>query len=213
MASREQRDEIRRQNMQRNKEKAFQASCATLKPFPIIAACVLVLAVLLMLVPFAEVYNTDINGPEVKVSGWSFAIAAVTGGYSSVSSVYGDMAVPFFYYAESYCLSLAPVALISLILLLVGIVLEIVARVKQAPVLNCAAAAVCVVAAILLIVCTSIARGMNNSDILPYYCQGNPACSIRSYAAFPAIIALVAAGLNILASVKYFAFRKELKAQ
>ena len=209
MASREQRDELRRANMQQRKEKDFKAATAKLNPYPILALCLLGIALLLMFTAFAEVYNTDINGPEVKVSGFSFAIAGITRQFSSAASVYGDIAVPFYYYAESYTVNLATMALIAFVLLAAGIVMQVLARVKGAQ-LNIAAAAVSILAAVLFFVCLGIANSMTGSDILPYYCSSNPACSIRSYAVFPAILALLAAGFNIFAVVKYFQVKKLL---
>ena len=209
MASREKRDEARRANMQLAKEKSFRASVTKLGPYPIIALCLLCVALLLMFTAFAEVYNTDINGPEVKVSGFSFAVAGVTRDFSSVSSVYGDMAVPFYYYAESYTVNLATAALVACIALIAAIVMQILARVKGAQ-LNIAAAAVSILAAVLFFVCLGIANSMTGSDILPYYCSSNPACSIRSYAVFPAILALLTAGFNIFAFVKYLQAKKLL---
>lgn len=209
MASREQRDEIRRANMQQRKEKDFKAATAKLNPCPIIALCLLCVALLLMFTAFAEVYNTDINGPEVKVSGFSFAVAGVTRDFSSASSVYGDMAVPFYYYAESYTVNLATAALVACIALIAAIVMQVLARVKGAQ-LNIAAAAVSILAAVLFFVCLGIANSMTGSDILPYYCSSNPACSIRSYAVFPAVLSLAAAGFNIFAFVKYLQAKKLL---
>ena len=209
MATKQTGKERQQAGIQQRKEKEFRAACKKLDPLPVIAACCLLLALVLMAASWAEVYNTDINGPEVKVSGFSFALAGITRNFSSASKAYGDMAVPFYYYAETYTVKLATEALIAGILLLVGIGTQILARLKGAA-LNVPAAVVSLLAAVMILVCLFTARAMNGSDILPYYCNSNPACSIRSYAIFPAIFAFIAAGFNVFACVKYFQARKAM---
>ena len=44
---------------------------------------------------------------------------------------------------------------------------------------------------------------LNSSQILPVYCSGNPACSIRSDAYFPLLAAIAMLTVAIVAAVKY----------
>ena len=197
-------------NMQQKKQKDFKAACDKLSPYPIIAGCILLLTIVMMLASWAEVYNTDINGPEVKVKGFSFLLAAITGNYTSASSLYGDIAVPFYYYAGSYTVKLAVLTLVTFILTIATMAVELVSFLKKNAALNCAAAVLGLATTLLLFVSFAVARSMNGSDILPVYCSSNPACSVRSYLIFPAIFALLSLGVNIAACIKYFQARKLL---
>ena len=54
---------------------------------------------------------------------------------------------------------------------------------------------------------------LNGSQILPVYCSGNPACSIRSDAYFPLIAAFAALTVAIVAAVKYHSARDILSGK
>ena len=57
---------------------------------------------------------------------------------------------------------------------------------------------------VLLLVGSLISSfALNGSQILPVYCSGNPACSIRSDAYFPLIAALAVLAVAVIAAVKY----------
>ena len=203
MANKENREKNRQSSLRQKNEQNFQLVCKKLLPFSPIAIGVIVFTLLLFFVPWTNIYNTDIYGSEVSVSGWSYLIASITGHYASVSSVYGDLAVPFYYYAESYVVSLGTWTLLAGIALILSLAVQIVATARKSPVLHIPSAVLSILAAVFLIIAFASALSMKNSDILPIFCSGNPACSIRSSAIAPALFAIGAAVLSIFASIRY----------
>lgn len=179
------------------RERKFRVSYKkTMFPFFLI---VLGLCVLLMICFFFEwvyVYNRS-YGTEVKVSGWSFIAAALSGKYSSADKVYGDLAAPFYYYAKAYCKPLGVLSLLSMIFIVAVIVVQILSYAFKNFYLSCAAAVSALVPLVLLSVSLGIALAMKNSNILPIYCSGNPECSIRSSIFFPLAVALAVFVLSV----------------
>lgn len=180
-----------RYDMARNKTRYYHIIC--------IALCAL--ALLLFFVNFAEVYNTD-AGVEVKVSGWSFFLAGITGNYSSSDSVYGDLAVPFYYYAKLWCKGIGVLAVIAVFLTLVLIVLEVIIVVTKKHSLTYAAVFFGFIDTVLLLAIFIVALYMKEAKILSVYCSGNPACSIRSYAVLPLLAVLAYTVFNGFISAK-----------
>lgn len=198
-------------NLKNEREKKFRAACLKLRNYPIICLAISVLILLLFLVNFAEVFNTDV-GAEVKISGFNTFFAAITGQYTSEQAIFGNMAVPFNYYAESYVHTLGILTLMAMILTLANLAVQIVAVSIKKSALNVAACAIGAVQTAVLIACFIIALSMKDAKILSVYCSGNPKCSIRSFAIIPAIFALIGAVVSGIATVKYFIARKLLKA-
>ena len=209
MASREKREEIRRANMQQIKEKEFRASLRKLRPFPVVSACLLGIALVLFSAHWLEIYNTDIPGVEISVSGFSAAICGLTGNYTMPDKIYGMMAA-FYYWAPDPCPAFGATALASLVSLIAVIVLTVVIAVKDIHKLDAVTAALAVVSAALMIAAFVFANRME-PDMIAGYCSGNPACSLKSYAIFPALFTLAAAAMDIFASTKYFKARKTLE--
>lgn len=168
----------------------------------IAATCAAVVAVLCFFFDFAQVYNSS-SGVEVNVSGFSFAIAALTGKFDSASAIYGDISVPFYYYAEDMSLILGVFALIALIAAVAVIAMQTWAIIKPHKRLNILSIIVSVALAILLIACFVVGLAMNDSNIISVYCSGNTACSIRSYAIVAAVVAVILAAAEICIAVKH----------
>ena len=198
-------------NLKNDRERKFRASCAKLRNYPIICLALSVLTLLLFLVTFAEVYNTDF-GAEVKISGYNTFFAAITGQYASENTLFGDMWLPFNYYAESYAHTLGAFTLIAVILTIANLAVQIVTVATKKSAINVAAFALGIVQFGVLIACFIVALSMKDAKILSDYCSGNPKCSIRSYAIIPALTALIGAVVSGIATVKYFIARKILKA-
>ena len=198
-------------NLKNEREKKFRAACLKLRNYPIICLAISVLILLLFLVNFAEVFNTD-YGAEVKISGFNTFFAAITGQYTSEQAIFGNMAVPFNYYAESYVHTLGILTLIAMVLTLANLAVQIVAVSIKKSALNVAACVIGAVQTAVLIACFIVALSMKDAKILSVYCSGNPKCSIRSFAIIPAIFALIGAVVSGIATVKYFIARKLLKA-
>ncbi len=211
-AARQQKAQAAAQAAQvREQTRKYNTTLIKLKPFAAIAVAILVAVLLLFFVNWAYVYNTDIPGTEVSFSGWSAAVSGITRDFMSTSSIYGDLAVPFYYYAQSYCTRLSTLTLIALLVIVVTLVLQIVAFVKKNYNMNLIAAVTGLVCAVLLFICNQTALSMKNGDILTIYCQGNPACSIRSMAFVPAIFMLVAVAVNVFICIRVMQARKALK--
>ena len=212
MANKKRQEEIRKQYQQKAKQQQYEKATKHLFIFPWVALGVSILVLLLMFVTFADVYNKAPEvGVEVKVSGWSFVMSGLTGNFTSADKIYGDMAMPFYYYAGEWCESVATFALLAVIAMIINIVLQVVAAIKKLHILNLASSILSVLAAVFLIICYVKGLGMKNGYILSIYCSGNPLCSIRSYAILPAIISLGGAVASGIAIVEYFIAAKLLK--
>ena len=212
MANKKRKEEIRASYQRKAKEQQYEQATKHLFVFPWIALGVSVLVLLLMFVTFADVYNSAAGvGVEVKVSGWSFVMAGLTGNFTSPESIYGDMAMPFYYYAGQWCESVATFALLSVIAVIINVVVQIIAGIKKLHILNCISAVLSVIVTILLIVCYAQGLAMKNGSILSIYCGGNPLCSIRSFAIFPALISVGGAVVSTIATAEYMKASKLLK--
>ncbi len=199
------------EKMRIEKEKRFKALCKNLVWFPAAATCGLAVVLLLFFVNFAYVYNTDEGmGTEVAINGWACLAAVLTGNFSGTASVYGDMSVPFYYYAADWCTLLAAFTVVTFFLILINIILQIVTIVTKKHALNAAAIALDILIAVLLIVCFAVALSMKDAKILSTYCKNNPACSIRSLAIIPAILSLGIAAVHIVCTVKFFSAKSLL---
>lgn len=207
----EKKEAARQAKLQQDKERRYAAATRKLGPFAVIALVITVLALLLLCVPFAEIYNSDIAGVEVGVSGFNFLAAAVTGNYSSADSLYGDIAVPFYYYAPAQTQQLATAVLILAVCLLLTVLAHVLTAALKKPQLLPLCAALSLIAAGLTVWCFFIRAGMTGSDILPIYCSSNPACSIRAFSMVPAAAALCACAVDVIGSVKLLQAKKLLK--
>lgn len=201
--------EQRQMYQQAQKKKQFDATCRKLNPLGWIAVAAIGLTLIFFFLNWMEIYNTDIPGTEVTVNGWAAFAAGLTNNFSQMGGVYGDIAVPFYYYAPDWTLKVARFTLVVLPLLLISLAGQIFAGVKKNLTLNVATAALNLIAGVLLLLCFTTAVSMSGSDILPIYCQSNPACSIRSFAILPALLMLGAAAVNVVVALKFFQARKQ----
>ncbi len=196
------RDRRRMEELRRAREEAYETALKKLSPLLLSVLLVGVLVLVLSFCDLAYIHNTDV-GREVSVSVWSYALATVSGSFSSPAAVFGDIAVPFYYYAET---GTVLTGILSLILVLAALALAVLSAVvflkrkyDLLPLLLFAAG----VTVLLLVGSLISSLSLNSSQILPIYCSGNPACSIRSDAYFPLIAAFAALTVAIVAAVKY----------
>ena len=196
------RDRRRMEELRRAREEAYETALKKLSPLLLSVLLVGVLVLALSFCDLAYIYNTDV-GREVSVSLWSFALATVTGSFSSPAELFGDIAVPFYYYAETGTVLTGILSLVLVIAALALAVLSAVVFLRRKydllPLLLFAAG----VTVLLLVGSLISSLALNSSQILPVYCSGNPACSIRSDAYFPLIAALAVLSVAIVAAVKY----------
>lgn len=166
---------------QENLKKRYQEQSKKILPLYIIAMVIGAAALLFYFFTWAAVDNTA-YGIEVKVSGFSFAIATLTGKFSATGGVYGDVGVPFYYYAESQTVVVGILASVSLIAAIVSLGLVVATFAAKKHKLAYASAPLAILSAIAAFAAFFVALSMNDSQILPIYCSGNPKCSIVSYA-------------------------------
>ncbi len=184
--------------LQEEKKKKFDAFWKKLRFLSLLSLLFAGALLLFMLVNWAAVYNTN-SGIEVKISGFNCVASGLSGNYSGTGSAFGDMAVPFNYYAAAYVKKLALVTVAAMFVSIVRILIEIFATVsnKQGA-FNVLGIAVGTAQTALFIVCYVVALSMKDAEILSGYCGGNPDCSIVSTAILPAVFAFLSLAAPIL---------------
>ena len=196
------RDRRRYEDLKRAREEQYKSALSRLSPLLLSVFLLSLLLLALFFCDLSYIHNTDV-GREVSVSVWSYALATVSGSFSSPAAVFGDIAVPFYYYAETGTVLTGILSLVLVIAALALAVLSAVVFLRRKydllPLLLFAAG----VTVLLLVGSLISSLALNGSQILPVYCSGNPACSIRSDAYFPLIAALAVLSVAIVAAVKY----------
>ena len=197
----------KQRRLEEARRKQLEKDLRALRPLDIAVIAAGVALLLCFFFDWAQVYNTD-YGVEVHVSGFSFALAALTGGYSSTAPVYGDISVPFYYYAQDYCDALGALTLTAAIVCVLAIALPVVRLATGNRSLYALDIALPAAALALLCACFAVGVAMNGSQILPVYCSGNPACSIQSYALIGAIVAAAATAIAVFSAVRCARIRR-----
>ena len=196
------REKRRYEDLKRAREEQYKHALSRLSPLLLSVFLLSILLLALFFCDLSYIHNTDV-GREVSVSVWSYALATVSGSFSSPAAVFGDIAVPFYYYAETGTVLTGILSLVLVIAALALAVLSAVVFLRRKydllPLLLFAAG----VTVLLLVGSLISSLALNGSQILPIYCSGNPACSIRSDAYFPLIAAFAALTVAIVAAVKY----------
>ena len=196
------REKRRYEDLKRAREEQYNHALSRLSPLLLSVFLLSILLLALFFCDLSYIHNTDV-GREVSVSVWSYALATVSGSFSSPAAVFGDIAVPFYYYAETGTVLTGILSLVLVIAALALAVLSAVVFLRRKydllPLLLFAAG----VTVLLLVGSLISSLALNSSQILPVYCSGNPACSIRSDAYFPLIAAFAALTVAIVAAVKY----------
>ena len=196
------REKRRYEDLKRAREEQYKHALSRLSPLLLSVFLLSILLLALFFCDLSYIHNTDV-GREVSVSVWSYALATVSGSFSSPAAVFGDIAVPFYYYAETGTVLTGILSLVLVIAALALAVLSAVVFLKRKydllPLLLFAAG----VTVLLLVGSLISSLALNSSQILPVYCSGNPACSIRSDAYFPLLAAIAVLTVAIVAAVKY----------
>lgn len=196
------REKRRYEDLKRAREEQYKHALSRLSPLLLSVFLLSILLLALFFCDLSYIHNTDV-GREVSVSVWSYALATVSGSFSSPAAVFGDIAVPFYYYAETGTVLTGILSLVLVIAALALAVLSAVVFLRRKydllPLLLFAAG----VTVLLLVGSLISSLALNSSQILPVYCSGNPACSIRSDAYFPLLAAIAMLTVAIVAAVKY----------
>ncbi len=195
---------------QKNKEKTLEELKKILKPLNIMLVITSILIILSYVFYWASIYNTDMGGSEVNISGINVIYCALTSNFTGTESFAGDMAVPFYYYAESYCQSLATLTIISFFLTILSIIVSVVVMELKKPLAHFIPLIINIALTVLYICCFAKGLAMNDSKILHIYCSDNPACSIQSYAIIPAILSVIAVTISVICLVKYYQTKAKL---
>lgn len=195
---------------QKDREKTLGELTKSLKPLNIMLVITSILIILSYLFYWTSVYNTDIAGSEVNISGINVIYCALTGNFTGTESLAGDMAVPFYYYAESYCQSLATLTVISFFLTILSIIVSVVVMELKKPLAHFVPLIINIILTVLHICCFTKGLAMNDSKILHLYCSDNPACSIQSYAIIPAILSVIAVAISVRSLIKYYQTKAKL---
>ena len=184
--------------LQEEKQKKFESAWKKLRFLSLASLLFAGLLLIFMLVNWAAVYNTD-SGIEVKISGFNCVAAGLSGNYTGTDAAFGDMAVPFHYYAESYVKTLSVLSVIVMFVSIARILVEIFASItnKQGA-FNFLGIGFGAAQSALFIWCYSVALSMKDARILAVYCGGNPACSIVSTAILPAVFAILSISIPVL---------------
>ena len=155
--------------------------------FYCLGIAILLLVIICYLFNWVYIYNSD-YGIEAKASGFSFIAAALSNNYSSATKIYGDLSVPFYYYAKNSCESLGIVTLLSFLLNITTIIVLVIIRITKLFKLTFVSISISLVSSILLVLAFIISICMKNDKILSIYCGGNPKCYIGSLSIFAALL-------------------------
>ena len=202
----------RYEDLKRAREEQYDRALSRLSPLLLSVFLLSILLLALFFCDLSYIHNTDV-GREVSVSVWSYALATVSGSFSSPAAVFGDIAVPFYYYAETGTVLKGSLSLVLVIAALALAVLSAVVFFRRKydllPLLLFAAG----VTVLLLVGSLISSLALNSSQILPIYCSGNPACSIRSDAYFPLIAGIAVLTVAIVAAVKHHSAHDNLSGK
>ena len=205
------REKRRYEDLKRAREEQYKHALSRLSPLLLSVFLLSILLLALFFCDLSYIHNTDV-GREVSVSVWSYALATVSGSFSSPAAVFGDIAVPFYYYAET---GTVLTGILSLVLVIAALALAVLSAViflrrkyDLLPLLLFAAG----VTVLLLVGSLISSLALNSSQILPVYCSGNPACSIRSDGWFPLLSGVAALTLSVIAAIRYRAARRLLES-
>lgn len=212
----------KKSNLARQREankKKYLKECKNLRWFYIAAAAVTLAILALFFLKWIYIYNSDgykdsdtgkMLYTEVKVSGWSFFLATLSGQFSGKAAVLGDIAVPFYYYAKGYVIAIGVFTVLAVLCLIASVALNVVAVFGRQK-LSFAAACVETAAFVMLLAAMIAAYAANGSQILPVYCSGNSACSVRTLIYIPLVLSLAVMVTGIVAAVRYSRAKALLK--
>ena len=141
--------------------------------------------------------NTE-YGVEASCNGWNFICMSFSWNFKSPNSVFGDMASPFNYYAHELTVTLTIMTMIVFYLTLILVALAVLHLKKPNRILALSSLIVSIVYSVTLLGAFIVALIMNASDILPFYCSGNPACSIQSLIIIPFLVSVLIVIINAL---------------
>ncbi len=202
----------KKSTLNRQKEankKKYLRECKNLRVFFIAAAAATAVLLLLFFLKWIYIYNVgtssttgELIATEVQVSGWSFFLATISGQFSGTAAVFGDIAIPFYVYAESYVIAIGIFTLIAVVCAIAAIALNVIAIFGKQR-LSYAAMGAEIATFVMLLAAMITAYAANGSQILPIYCSSNPNCSVRTLIYIPLVLSLAIMAAGIVTAVRY----------
>lgn len=196
-------------NVRKNESKTAEPKKKKLKEINVLGIIIPVItlaALLLFFLNWGLVHNVGMNdgagGTEVEFSGISALIALITNNFEGTAPILKNIAVPFYYYAKEFVVIISALTAVAFVILLAALIFQLADVFADKTALRAVSSVAMFIAGLVLAGCFIVALLMSQSDILPVYCQGNPDCSIQSYAVFPAIVAIIGAVVNLVYTVK-----------
>lgn len=208
----------------------YEKQVKKLSPYGYIAAGVAVIALLLCFCNFIYIWNNGkyynsgtaflpqngTAGVEDPIaSGWTFFVTFLSGNYKTYNYYIGNV---FYDYAPNYTKTIAALTFIAMLLAIVTLFLSAFSALKNKPVLGMVSAGCSLLSGILFMVCfiLPLTKEMHTLIVGDYYkapsfCQGNPACSLKSLAILPALVMLGACAVSVYAAVKFIKIKKPSK--
>lgn len=187
--------------------RALRAKKQKILLFPKIASVLNALVLVACLLSFVAIYNTDIQGTEIKVSGWNALFCGLTGSYTTPGSLYGNMDI-FNHFAPDASHAIGLWGMIAMLLLVVLFAVTLAAVFSKQPALCVCAFVLSLLGFVALVLAYRSGLAVRQSNILVEYCQSNPACSVESYATFPAVLLLVTSVFHLVGTIKFFQLKK-----
>jgi len=206
MANKREREKRARENIALQ----YKKSAGKLLPFYGWAIAVLAAVIICYFFNWVYVYNSD-YGIEVKASGFSFIAAALSGKYSSADKIYGDLAMPFYYYAKTSCETLGAVTLTAFILNVLAVIVLVIVRMTKLQGLSFVSVAFSFISSVMLVVAFIVALGMKNDKILSVYCGGNPKCYIGSLSILTALVSFAGTAIQSVGAIRFLLLNFNLK--
>jgi len=143
------------------------------------------------------IFNQD-YGVEANCNGWNFICMSFSWNFKSTNKIFGDMAVPFYYYAKYYVIVLEVMTTVIFYLTIILIALAAFNLYKPNRKITSVFMVVSIIYSIALLAAFITALTMNGSKILPKFCSSNPKCSINSLIIFPFLLSIVIMIVNIV---------------
>lgn len=138
---------------------------------------------------FVYIWNTSF-GTEAQVNGFNIVFCTLGNASRKTGLLYGDMAVPFYYYAKIYMIVLGIMVTTGFFLGLIQLLLSILGIKIKKPVIDKISLVVDILLVVVMLASFITALAVNGSRVLPIYCSNNPKCSIQSLAIFPFFVSV-----------------------
>ena len=190
------------ERIEAEKQRTIASKRKKLRFFALGSLLLAAVILLMMLMNWAAISNTDIPGNEVEISGFNCVSAALSGNYKSMDEGrFGNIAV-FNYHAAAYTERLAVVSAVAMFVVIAHLLVALFGWISnKQKVFNPLNVAFAVAEAGLFIACHALALSIKDSGILTTYCNNNPACSVQSQAIVAGLIALLSVALPVISMI------------